>query len=58
MKLTLEKDMKTAIEINGVKFIEAENSTLYQNIENNEIFLYIKSNNENKELKIRIIKSE
>ena len=58
MKLNLEKDVKAAVEINNVKFIEADNSVLYQSIENNEIFLYIRSNNESKEIKIRITKFE
>jgi len=56
MKLTLEKDIKVAVEVNGEKFIGSENGVLYQSINDTEILLYIKSEAEGKEIKIKIAK--
>lgn len=56
MKLTLEKDIRVAADINGEKFVGLEDGVLYQHMTDDEIFLFIKSKNEEKELKIRIIK--
>ncbi|NMC58559.1 MAG: hypothetical protein GYA51_04110 [Candidatus Methanofastidiosa archaeon] len=56
MKLTLEKDLKVAVEVNGAKFIGSEEGVLYQSITDTEILLYIKSEPEGKEIKIKIAK--
>lgn len=56
MKLTLEKDLKVAVEVNGAKFIGSEEGVLYQSITDTEILLYIKSELEGKEIKIKIAK--
>lgn len=57
MKLTLEKEIKVAVEINGEKFVGVEDGIIYQQMDDKEIFLFIKSkDDENKELKLRIIK--
>ena len=54
MKLTPENDVAVAVEINGELVINSANGKLYQNIEDNEIFLYITSDFDQKEIKIRI----
>jgi len=56
MKLTLEKDIKVAVEVNGEKFIGSETGSLYQSITDTEILLYIKSETDGKEIKIKIAK--
>ena len=58
MKLKLEKDVSVAVEVDKKIFIESENGVLYQSIDDNEILLYIKSEDETKEIKIRIFKGE
>lgn len=56
MKLTLEKDLKVAVEVNGEKFIGSETGILYQSITDTDILLYIKSEPDSKEIKIKIAK--
>jgi len=56
MKLALEKDIKVAAEVNGEKFIGSEEGILYQSITDTEILLYIKTDPEGKEIKIKIAK--
>ena len=58
MRLKQEKDITVAVEINGAIFIGSENGVLYQHLDDDkdEILLYIKSNNEPKEIKIKISK--
>jgi hypothetical protein len=59
MKLTLEKDLKVAVELNGEKFVGIEDGILYQQMTDTEILIYIKSkDDETKELKLRIIKEK
>lgn len=59
MKLKLEKDISVAVEINGGSFISSSEGVLYQYISDNddEILLYIKSEKDPKELKIKITKN-
>lgn len=57
MKLTKEKNIKVAVELNGEKYITSEEGILFQNSESiNEILLYIKSEDNSKEIKIKIMK--
>lgn len=56
MKLTFEKDLKVAVEVNGEPFINLEKGVLYQSIGDNEAYLYIKNTDKDKEIKIKIIK--
>jgi hypothetical protein len=60
MKLTLEKDIKIAVELNGEMFLNIDDGMLYQSTENeDEIFLFLKSNKDDKkEIKIRMIKQK
>jgi len=60
MKLKLEKDIKVAVEINGVNYINMDNGQLFQNIddEDNQILFYIKSSTEQKEIKIKLVKEK
>lgn len=60
MKLKLEKDIKVAVEINGVNYINMDNGQLFQNIddEDNQILFYIKSPTEQKEIKIKLVKEK
>ena len=59
MKLTLEKDVKIAVEVNGEIFVGEETGVLYQFIDKDVVFLYVKSSNdEKKEIKIKITKKE
>lgn len=58
-KLKLEKDIKAAVQINGVPFVSLEDSMLYQDTEDpNEILIYIKTQDSSKEIKIRIVKED
>jgi len=57
MKLIIEKDVKTAVEVNGQIMIDMQEGILYQSISDDEILLYIKSNKDDKkEIKLRILK--
>jgi len=56
MKLKFEEDIKVAVEVDGKPFITSEEGILYQNVGDNEAFLYIKNAEENKEIKIRFAK--
>jgi hypothetical protein len=58
MELKLSDKVAAAIEINNEPFLNFENSVVYENIEKNEAFLYIKSADPsiNKEAKIRFLK--
>jgi len=60
MKLKLEKDVKVAVEINGQKFVGLEDGILYQSIDDkeDEVFIFIKSSTDNKEMKIKMIKEK
>jgi len=56
MKLKFEEDIKVAVEIDGKPFITLEEGILYEYVGDDEAYLYIKNTDENKEIKIKIIK--
>jgi hypothetical protein len=56
MNLNLAKNVKSAIEVNGEKFIELENSIVYECFEDNMFYLFIKEKDSEKQLKIRFVK--
>jgi hypothetical protein len=57
MELKLQEKIKAAVELNGEVIINMENSSVYENIGTEEMFLYIKST-DGKEIKIRFLKKE
>lgn len=57
MNLSLEKNVKVAVEVNGKIFISSLNGVLYQNIKDDEIFLFIKDNGGN-QVKLKIEKTQ
>jgi len=58
MEVKLQEKIKAAVEVDGKPYLNFENSMVYENIEGEEMFLYLKSNIEGKEIKIRFIKTE
>lgn len=61
MKLKLADNVKANVEIDDVLVINMENSLVYESIENEEAFIYIKSVSDKpdepvKEVKIRFLK--
>jgi hypothetical protein len=58
MELKLQDKIKAAVEVDGQVVINMENSLVYESIENEEAFIYIKSKEGSKEIKIRFLKSE
>ena len=56
MKLSMEKELNVAIEIDGKIFINSKEGILYQSMSDNEILLLIKNDKEDKEVKIKINK--
>jgi len=58
MQLKLQKDVCASVEINNEIIINAEESLVYENINSDQAFLYIKDKNENKKIKIHIKKRE
>lgn len=57
MELKLADKVKAAVELNGELIINMDNSSVYESIEKEEMFLYIKST-DGKEIKIRFLKKE
>ena len=57
MELKIAEKVKAAVEIDGMPIINMDNSLVYENINDKEMFLYIK-NMEGKEVKIRFTKVE
>lgn len=57
MELKLAEKVKAAVELNGEVVINMDNSSVYESIEKEEMFLYIKST-DGKEIKIRFLKKE
>ncbi len=57
MNLNIEKNVKVAVEINGQIFISSLDGVLYQNIKDDEIFLFVKDSN-GKQVKIKIEKTQ
>ena len=59
MELKLSEKVKAAVELNGEVVINMENSAVYESIEKEEAFIYIKSKTEEgKEIKIRFLKTQ
>jgi len=59
MELKLSEKVKAAVELNGEIVINMENSAVYESIEKEEAFIYIKSKTEEgKEIKIRFLKTQ
>lgn len=56
MKLKIEKDVKVAVQINGEAFITSEDGVLWERVEDDKAFFMIKSNKDEKEIKIQITK--
>jgi hypothetical protein len=56
MKLSMEKELNVAIEIDDKIFINSKEGILYQSMSDNEILLLIKNDKEDKEVKIKINK--
>ena len=54
MKLKLERDLKVAVQINGKSFINSLEGLFYQKIGEEEALFLIRSEDGNKEIKIRI----
>lgn len=54
-ELKLQEKVKAAVEVNSEVIINMENSQVFENIGNEEAFLFIKSN-DGKEIKIRFAK--
>lgn len=57
MELKLAEKVKAAVELDGQVVINMDNSSVYESIEKEEMFLYIKST-DGKEIKIRFLKKE
>jgi len=56
MKLKFEEDIKVAVEVDGKPFISMEEGILFEHVGDNEAFLYIKNEDESKQIKIKIEK--
>ena len=56
MELKLEKDANVAVQVDGEPFILSEDGKIWQRIEEDKIFMLIKSGNGEKEIKIQITK--
>lgn len=57
MELKLADKIKAAVEVDGAVIIKMENSQVFESIEREEAFFYIKSTDETgKEIKIRFSK--
>jgi hypothetical protein len=58
MQLKFNEKVKAAVEVDGQIIINMENSQVYESIENEEAFIYIKTidPSTNKEVKIRFLK--
>ena len=56
MELKLQPDIKAAVEMDGALQIDFNNSLVYESIENEEAFLFVKSPDDSKQIKIRFVK--
>ena len=55
-ELKKQEDLKVSVVVDGSAFITSENGVLFEYTTDNEILLYIKSKEGNKEIKIKINK--
>ena len=56
MKLKAEKETNISVIIDNNKFISFDEGLLFQHINENEIYLYIRNEDKTKEVKIHITK--
>jgi len=57
MEVKLQEKIKAAVEIDGQLVVNFDNSMVYENIDKEEAFLYIKTIDNTKEIKIRFLKN-
>ena len=55
-ELKKQDNLKVAVQVNGETLISEENGILYENTTDDLVFLYIKSEDGTKEIKIKITK--
>ena len=55
-ELKKQDNLKVAVTVDGSSFISQEEGELHEYVTNNEVLLYIKSKEGNKEIKIKITK--
>jgi len=58
MELKINDKIKAAVELDGEVIINMENSSVYESVGKEEAFIYIKSKETGKEIKIRFLKKE
>jgi hypothetical protein len=58
MELKINDKIKAAVELDGEVIINMENSSVYESIGKEEAFIYIKSKETAKEIKVRFLKKE
>jgi len=56
MELSREKNIKVTVQVDGSTHINSLEGILYQKIDDDKVFLMVKSENGEKEVKIQIIK--
>lgn len=56
MELKIADKVKAAVEIDNQLIVGLDNSVVFENIGDNEAFIFIKSTVDNKEIKIRFLK--
>jgi hypothetical protein len=56
MELKLQPEIRAAVEIDGTLAIDFNNSMVYENIDKEEAFFYIKTPDDSKQIKIRFVK--
>ena len=55
-ELKRQDNLKVAIQVDGSTFITSEEGVLYEYVTDNEVFIYVNSKENNKEIKIKITK--
>lgn len=58
MELKLQPEIKAAVEIDGTLIIDFNNSVVYETIEGEEAFFYIKTPDDSKQIKVRFVKAK
>jgi len=53
-KLIKHEDLAVAVQVNGEALISVDNGILYEEIGDDEMFLYVKTGDEKTEVKIKI----
>ena len=57
MELKINDNVKAVVEVDGQIIINMDNSVVYESIEDKEAFIYIKSKETGKNIKIRFLKN-